>query len=208
MIWRAPSLRSTKQAPRCAARHRSGFVGTRAVSRLRTRSAPCSRHMPAASERAVLHVLPHPGGGGETYVDLLDDMPGYRFERAYLAPSASTSPTQVLRRTIVVLRRARAFDLVHVHGEVASALCLPALATHRSVVTLHGLHLVRRVSGVRRTAATLGLRGVLRVADRTICVSESEHAELVRAVGEKAAHDAAVIRNGVELQPTIDPAVR
>ena len=27
---------------------------------------------------SVLHVLPHPGGGGETYVDFLSTMPGYR----------------------------------------------------------------------------------------------------------------------------------
>ena len=162
-----------------------------------------------AGERSVLHVLPHPGGGGETYVDLLAEMPGYRLERAYLttSPTASSAPTLV-RRVAAVMRRARGCDLLHVHGEVASALCLPALARRPSVVTLHGLHLVRRVTGVRRTAAALSLRAVLRAADRTICVSESEHAELVRAVGANAARAAVVIRNGVPLPAPMDPAER
>jgi len=30
----------------------------------------------AAADRTVLHVLPHPGGGGETYVDLLAEIDG------------------------------------------------------------------------------------------------------------------------------------
>ena len=46
----------------------------------------------AAADRTVLHVLPHLGGGGETYVDLLAKMDGYRFDRAYLASSPGTSP--------------------------------------------------------------------------------------------------------------------
>ena len=40
----------------------------------------------ARAERSVVHVLPHAGGGGDTYVDLLADMPGYRMQRVYLAP--------------------------------------------------------------------------------------------------------------------------
>jgi glycosyltransferase involved in cell wall biosynthesis len=150
-------------------------------------------------ERSVLHVLPHPGGGGETYVELLGDMPGYRFDRAFLARSATSSVRQLPRGLVDAGRRARRHDLLHVHGEVASGLCLPLLATRPSVVTLHGLHLVRRVRGPRETAAMLNLRAVLRAADRTICVSQSEHDELVRAVGSGAPRRAVVIRNGVRL---------
>ena len=150
-------------------------------------------------ERSVLHVLPHPGGGGERYVGLLDAMPGYRFDRVCLAPSATPSPSELGRGLVEAIRRARRHDLLHVHGEVASGLCLPMLATRPSVATLHGLHLVRRLSGLRETAAVLNLRAVLRAADRTICVSQSEHDELVRAVGSRAASRAVVIRNGVRL---------
>ena len=59
----------------------------------------------AAAERTVLHVLPHPGGGGETYVDLLDEMDGYRFDRAYLARSPDPSPVELARGVAHVLRR-------------------------------------------------------------------------------------------------------
>jgi glycosyltransferase involved in cell wall biosynthesis len=154
--------------------------------------------MPGA-ERSVLHVLPHPGGGGEAYVELLSDMPGYCFDRVFLAPSATPSPSALGRALVEAIRGAGRYDLLHVHGEVASGLCLLLLATRPSVVTLHGLHLVRRAAAARRTAATLNLRAVLRAADRTICVSSSERDELVRAVGARAARRAIVIRNGVRL---------
>ena len=152
-----------------------------------------------APERSVLHVLPHPGGGGETYVDLLDEMPGYRFDRVFLAPSPTPSPSELGRGLADALRHVRRHDLLHVHGEVASGLCLALLSTRPSVVTLHGLNLVRRVTGARRLAAALNLRAVLRAADRTICVSKSEYDHLVRAVGCRAPRRAVVIRNGVRL---------
>jgi glycosyltransferase involved in cell wall biosynthesis len=66
---------------------------------------------------------------------------------------------------------------------------------------LHGLHLARRLPGVRRRAAVASLQAVLRAADRTICVSETEHAELGRIVGPAAAKRAVVIRNGVRIPP-------
>ncbi|MBM2821306.1 MAG: pglH [Thermoleophilia bacterium] len=152
-----------------------------------------------ATERSVLHVLPHPGGGGETYVDLLSDMPGYRFSRIYLAHSPTPSLPELGRGIASAFRRTRAHDLLHVHGEIASGLCLPLLATRPSVVTLNGLHLVRRLSGLRRTAAALNLRAVVRAADRTICVANAERDNLVAAVGPAAARRALVVSNGVRI---------
>ncbi len=64
---------------------------------------------------------------------------------------------------------------------------LPLLAAQRSVATLHGLHLLRRATGVRRRAAELNLRAVVRAADRTICVSAAERDVLSgRIVGPAA----------------------
>lgn len=160
------------------------------------------------SECSVLHVLPHPGGGGETYVDLLDDMPGYRFTKVYLAPSPRPTPLELLHGVVRVFRRARRYDLVHVHGEIAAGVCVPVLATHRAVVTLHGLHLVRRSMGLRRSLAALNLRLVLRTAGATICVSWSEHDELRRVVGGKTARRAIVIRNGVPIPPPLRESER
>jgi glycosyltransferase involved in cell wall biosynthesis len=154
-----------------------------------------------ASERRVLHVLPHSGGGGETYVDLLEEMEPYRSDRLFLSPAVG-------RSLVAVARRARDFDLVHVHGEVAAALCLPILATRPSVVTLHGLHLVRRLGSFARRGARLSLGLVVRSADRTICVSESERRQLALAVGRVADGRAVVIPNGVALPALPAPEER
>jgi glycosyltransferase involved in cell wall biosynthesis len=134
----------------------------------------------------VLHVLPRPGGGGETYVNALARIEGYRAERIYLAE---------------VPWRLRAHALLHVHGEVAAGLCLPGLLLRPSVVTLHGLHLLRRLGGVGRRIAAANLGLIVRAAARTICVSQAEHADLVETLGADAAGRAVVIPNGVESAP-------
>jgi glycosyltransferase involved in cell wall biosynthesis len=134
----------------------------------------------------VLHVLPHPGGGGETYVRALAGIGGYRTERIYLAE---------------LPWRLRAHALLHVHGEVAAGVCLPGLLLKPSVVTLHGLHLLRRLEGTRRGLAAANLRMILRAATRTICVSQAEHSDLVATLGADAAARAVVIPNGVESAP-------
>jgi glycosyltransferase involved in cell wall biosynthesis len=150
-------------------------------------------------ERSVLHVLPHRGGGGDTYVDVLSSMPGYRFTRAYLAPSRKPGLTGLARGLADVARRLREHDLLHVHGEAASALLLPVLATRPSVATLHGLHLLRRVTGLRSRAAELNLRAVVRAADRTICVSSAERDALTTVVGAAGARRTVVVHNGARL---------
>jgi len=153
------------------------------------------------AERSVLHVLPHQGGGGETYVDALSRMPGHRFTRVYLAPGprpgeAAPALLGTVPRTNLTARR---HDIVHVHGEVASLLCLPALAMKPSVVTLHGTNLVRRTSGLRHRAAVANLRLVLRTAGTTICIANTEYDGVIQAAGRAAARRTVVIRNGLEL---------
>ena len=150
----------------------------------------------AAAERCVLHVLPHTGGGGDTYVDLLTDMDGYRVRRVYVAPKRKPSVREVAAGLIDLSRVLRGYDVLHVHGEATAALFLPVLAARPSVVTLHGLHLLRRVDGLARRAAALNLRAVVRAATRTICVSDTERGELVPVVGSAAAHRSLVIHNG------------
>ena len=141
--------------------------------------------MPPA-DRRVLHVLPHAGGGGDTYVDMLEGMPGYAFTRVRLAPARKPGPLTVARGLGELARNVRGHDLVHVHGEITAALFLPLLALRPSVVTLHGLHFLRRADeGVPRKAAELNLRAVARVADRTICVSNAEH-EILQTVAPPA----------------------
>jgi glycosyltransferase involved in cell wall biosynthesis len=152
-------------------------------------------HVP---ERSVLHVLPHPNGGGETYVDALESMEGYVFARLFLGPKAR--PSAALASGLLrALREVRRHDLVHVHGEAAAGLCLPALATHASVVTLHGLHLVRRLHGLALRAAEAQLALVVTAASRTICVSDTERAVVTELVGPSRARRVITIPNGVSV---------
>jgi glycosyltransferase involved in cell wall biosynthesis len=153
-------------------------------------------------ERRVLHVLPHAGGGGDTYVDMLEDMPGYAFTRVHLAPARKPGPPTVARGIADVVRQLRGHDLVHVHGEVTGTLFLPVLAARPSVVTLHGLHFLRRADGITRRGAELNLRVVVRTADRTICVSQAEQNVLANVADPRTT---VVVHNGVPL-PQAEPA--
>ena len=156
--------------------------------------------------RRVLHVLPHPGGGGETYVDTLEAMAGYDFARVYLAREARPS-LSLVSGLWAALREAGRHDLIHVHGEVAAALCVPVIATSASVVTLHGLNVVRRVSGVRARAAKANVRAFVRAANRTICVSSAELDEIL-AIDDRLGNKLMLIPNGVALAPLPTDAER
>jgi glycosyltransferase involved in cell wall biosynthesis len=155
----------------------------------------------AKPERSVVHVLPHAGGGGDTYVDLLADMPGYRMHRVYLAPQRKPGARTVVAGLRDLSRNLRGHDVVHVHGEGTAALLLPLLALRPSVVTLHGLHLWRRAQGLARDAAALNLRAVVRAASRTICVSLAERDQLEAVVGAEGEHGVVVVHNGVRVFP-------
>jgi glycosyltransferase involved in cell wall biosynthesis len=151
------------------------------------------------TERRVLHVLPHAGGGGDTYVDVLEPMPGYALTRVHLAPARKPGPLTVANGIRELLQSLRGHELVHVHGEVTAGLLLPLLAARPSVVTLHGLHFLRRATGARRTAAEVNLRAVVRTARRTICVSHAEHDVLAAVIDSPKA---VVVHNGVALDDT------
>jgi glycosyltransferase involved in cell wall biosynthesis len=159
-------------------------------------------------ERSVLHVLPHAGGGGETYVDVLETMRGYRMRRVHITEQRKAPIVEVARGLVDVGRELRGHDLLHVHGEATAALFLPLLAARPSVVTLHGLHLFRRSSGARRRAAALNVRAIVRAASRTICVSNAERDELASVVGDSARPRVAVVHNGVHVAPPATGAER
>ncbi|MDX6407394.1 MAG: hypothetical protein QOE13_465 [Gaiellaceae bacterium] len=150
-------------------------------------------------DRAVLHVLPHAGGGGDTYVDVLGEMSGYRFERLYVAPKRKPGVAQIAFSLPDLRPLLRGYDLLHVHGEAVAGMLLPLLALRRSVVTLHGLHLLRRVSGVRRAAAAFNLRAVLGAASRTICVSNAEQRQIASVIRPAAMRRTVVVHNGARV---------
>lgn len=151
------------------------------------------------SPPAVLHVLPHPGGGGETYLRQLETIPGFHFERLPLTERGRAVEVPAgLRR----LRRAiPRHDLVHVHGDSAALASLPLIGKRPTLITLHGSHLLRRASDPMGAAVRAGIRRAFVRADGVIAVSESE-LEFARGLAGKAVDRVELIRNGV---PDPDP---
>jgi glycosyltransferase involved in cell wall biosynthesis len=154
----------------------------------------------------VLHVLPHQGGGGETYVDFLERMPGFVHQRAYL--SAGRTPLSGLASIPVrwpqIVAGARGADLIHAHGDVAGALAYPLLRVRPGVMTTHGLHMLRRVHGVRHGAAKHTIRAVIRGCRAVICTSRAERDELAPLLRDAERQKLRVIENGIDLPPAID----
>jgi glycosyltransferase involved in cell wall biosynthesis len=159
---------------------------------------------------AVLHVLPHPGGGGETYVDLLEGLGGFRHERLTLSPTRSRARGVVavaLRRRGIV-RRARGADLVHVHGDMAAMLIAPALAARPLVITTHGLHRLRRSDRLGARLVRHRLTAAVAAATRVICHTREERDDLVAVLPASLHERLSVVPNGVALPPAVDPEHR
>jgi glycosyltransferase involved in cell wall biosynthesis len=161
--------------------------------------------------RTVLHVLPHPGGGAETYIDLLEGMEGYRHQRVVLSASRSRAQgvSSVLRRRREIGRLARSAELVHVHGDMAAMIAAPSLRGRPLVFTTHGLHRLRRSTGgltgwiVRRR-----LRAAVTATSRTICIARDERDDLAAALPASLHPRLVVVPNGVPVPPPVDPEQR
>jgi len=160
--------------------------------------------------RTVLHVLPHPGGGAETYIDLLEGMQGYRHERVAL--SVTRSRTQgvpsVLRRRREIGRLVRSADLVHVHGDMAAMIAAPGLRDRPLVFTTHGLHRLRRSTGLAGWVVQRRLRAAVAATERTICIARDERDDLAAALPPALHQRLVVVPNGVPVPPTVDPERR
>jgi glycosyltransferase involved in cell wall biosynthesis len=158
------------------------------------------------SARRVLHVLPHAGAGAQTYIDVLMALDGYEFAVFELSGSRgrAAAATAIATRQPRLARAARSADIVHVHGEVASLASLPWLRLHASVVTLHGMHLTRRLP---ERAGQAAARVIVAAADATICVSQAERDELEH-LPWRLRLKLAVVRNGLALPPPVAAAPR
>jgi len=154
----------------------------------------------------VLHVLPHRGGGAETYVDLLEDLPGTAHERFALSGSRrpSGAARSIPRRYPALARAARAVDLVHVHGDAAAILALPL---RPAVLTTHGLHMLRRAEGARGAAVRAGFTAAIAAGCATLCTSQAECDELRALLPARLHGRLAVVANGIAL-PALDPRSR
>lgn len=157
--------------------------------------------------RTVLHVLPHPGGGAETYIDLLEGIEGYSHRRIPLSPTRSRAQgaPSVLGRRREIRRLAGSADLVHVHGDMAAMIAAPALRDRPLVITTHGLHRLRRSTGLAGWVVRRRLRAAVAASARTICIARDEREDLAAALPASLHPRLVVVPNGVPVPPPVDP---
>ncbi|HET9152796.1 MAG TPA: glycosyltransferase family 4 protein [Solirubrobacterales bacterium] len=160
--------------------------------------------------RTVLHVLPHPGGGAETYIDLLEGMEGYRHRRVALSGTRSRGQgvPSVLGRRRKVQRLARSADLVHVHGDMAAMIAAPGLRGRPLVFTTHGLHRLRRSTGLAGWVVRRRLRTAVAATARTICIAQDERDDLAAALPAALRGRLVVVPNGVPVAAPVAAAQR
>lgn len=156
--------------------------------------------MPA---KRVLHIFPHSGGGAEVYVSTLESSPGFVHERFYL--SAGRTPTAAAVslpwHLPSLLARIRACDIVHVHGDAAAVITACLLGGRPTVITTHGLHLLRRSQGRRLGMVRAALRRAGAVSRSVIATSTSEMSELEPIFRPQDRSKLTVIFNGVSSPP-------
>ncbi len=152
----------------------------------------------------VLHVLPHRGGGAETYLDVLERIEDVEHERVALSagPTPAAAARSLAPHWLAVARAVRRADVVHAHGDAATLLALPLLARRASVWTTHGLHLWRR-----RPQIAGGVRLALGATRATLCTSQAEHDELIALAPGRAVR-LVLARNGLAAAPAPDAALR
>ena len=155
-------------------------------------------------------MLPHRGGGGETYIRMLEPLPGYEHRRFYL--SSGRRPANALASLPIrwpqLAACLRQTDLVHSHGDAASVIVLPLLRARPAVMTTHGLNLVRRLGGARQAVMARGLAAVAASCHAVICTSVSERDELAPIVRNSDLHKLRVILNGIDPPNLMDESER
>lgn len=158
----------------------------------------------------VLHILPHPGGGAETYIDLLEGMEGYRHRRIALSGTRSRAQgvPSVLRRRGEIRHLAGEADLVHVHGDMAAMIAAPGLRGRPLVITTHGLHRLRRSTGLAGWLVRRRLRGAVAASSRTICIARDEREDLAAALPSSLHERLVVVANGVPIPAPAAPQER
>ncbi len=155
-------------------------------------------------------MLPHHGGGAESYIDMLERIPGFSHERFYLSRGRSLASAigSVPGRYPRLVGCLRAADLIHTHGDAASIIALPLIWARPVLTTTHGLHLLRRTEGRTRGATSSAMRAVASSAQVVICTSANERDELSLLLRPRDLHKLRVIYNGVDPPPVMPRAVR
>lgn len=160
--------------------------------------------------KRVLHILPHQGGGAEVYISMLEAAPGYVHERVYLSEGRTprSALTSLPSRLPSIARQMRSADAVHVHGDAAATILSPFLGKRPSIITTHGLHLLRRTTGAAQAGIRFSLRRAVSGSKAVIATSQSELDELTRCISVADCRKARVILNGVRAPLLISGADR
>jgi glycosyltransferase involved in cell wall biosynthesis len=158
---------------------------------------------------SVLHVLPHPGGGGERYIELLAAMPGYNHDRDWLSSRRAplSALPSILARYRGLKREAARHELLHLHGDMASMLALSLYKHRPAVITTHGLSFLRRARGSALQIARARWHQVSASAARIICSSQAEYDELL-PLSAPGSDRLVVIPNGIPPVRPLSPAAR
>jgi glycosyltransferase involved in cell wall biosynthesis len=150
--------------------------------------------------------MPHPGAGGERYVEMLEEMQGFRFRRVAL--TEHRGKLEVLPGLIRARRAAREADLVHVHGDSAAIACLRIIRRQPAVITFNGLHLWRRARGIAGRVVNLDLRRAIAASRASICVSEAELRDATDLAGPSLRDRLVRVDNGLPDPGPADESVR
>lgn len=151
----------------------------------------------------ILHIQPHPGGGAENVVEMLESMGGFTHTRAYVA--SRREPVRAFPSIAAgwprLARAARRADALHIVGDVSAMLCLPLMRSRPAVVSTQGLHFLRRARGPRAVVARTGIRAVTASAARTVCASGAEAEEVSAVAGPEGRRRLALVHNGIPVPP-------
>lgn len=142
--------------------------------------------------------------------DMLATLDGWQHDRCEL--SSTRAPVRALPVMVArwprIARRAARYDVLHAHGDVAAIVTLPLLRRQRSVWYSHGLHLLRRATGVRLRVVRAALRAVVSSTNSTICSSWAERDDLRQFVSPSLHDRLVVVHNGVDLPVPMAPGIR
>ena len=149
--------------------------------------------------------MPHRGGGAETYINMLESLTDYEHDRFYL--SSARTPRSAARslplRWPRLAARVRNADIVHTHGDAATVIALPLLRARPTVITTHGLNLLRRLIGARGAVMAKAFATSVGAAETLICTSPAEQAEAEHLVRARDCRKLRVIPNGIDPQQPV-----
>lgn len=131
------------------------------------------------SPKTILQVLVDERGGAGQHIALLERSLAeeFAFSTVRISPGRPGVAWARLARQIQEALRRTQSGVVHAHGVRAAAVVAfsrPRRLRVRSVVTVHGLHSVRRSQGVVRAAAIVFNRWVLSHFDVVVALSETD----------------------------------